>query len=64
MTYTERCQIAYNFHKRHSPPSLEEWYWEKTIDDMMAINNRYKDNYLKKLLILAYDELSRSAKTK
>lgn len=64
MTYTDRYNIVFDFHKRHSPSKNNAEYWEKVSNDMIALTQKYNDEFMTSLLVAVYNELSRNAKEK
>ena len=65
MSYTKKYAEAFNFHKSHYPPEGTKEYWESTSSDMIEIIEKYAyDEFMKRLLIVVYDELAKVSKEK
>lgn len=58
--YKTIYRVAHDFHKRHSPPTLDDEYWDHTSDDMVQTSKAYNDDpFLMSLLIVIMEELER-----
>lgn len=61
--YNPIYRATHEFHKRHTPPRLDEGYWQEVADDMQAIAKRFNsDPFVMSLLISVFDELERECK--
>lgn len=61
--YNAMYRATHEFHKRHTPPRLDEGYWQEVANDMTAIAKRFNsDPFVMSLLVSVFDELERECK--